>query len=129
MSLRKCSRCGLEAKTEEDLKLFVVKKDNKYQKGNLCKKCFNKIYNKKWNPINNPINSSINNPRRITFKGKQFYLVDNPRTNICSNCGKKYPEELIRQTDLHHIIYDNDNPILNTIELCLSCHTKLHRSL
>lgn len=40
--LRKCVKCGFEAKKEEDLKLFAVGSKNKFRRRNLCKKCFNK---------------------------------------------------------------------------------------
>ena len=63
---------------------------------------------------------------QFMFKGKSIYPDKNPRLNVCSECGKTYPEDLTRQTDIHHVIYDVNNPLSFTIELCQSCHMKLH---
>lgn len=40
--LRKCHVCGLEADIEEDLGLFIKRKNHPHGRGNLCKKCSNK---------------------------------------------------------------------------------------
>ncbi|MBA7489955.1 hypothetical protein ES702_00489 [subsurface metagenome] len=40
--LRKCVDCGLEAKTKEDLQIFVKNIMKRYGRNNLCKKCSNK---------------------------------------------------------------------------------------
>jgi len=40
--LRKCIRCGLEAKTKKDLELFAIGSKNKFGRRNICKKCFAK---------------------------------------------------------------------------------------
>lgn len=37
--LRKCSVCGLEAKSENDLDLFTLDKNSKYGRSNCCKEC------------------------------------------------------------------------------------------
>ena len=37
--LRVCKQCGLRAETFEDLELFVLTKNMKYGRRNLCKKC------------------------------------------------------------------------------------------
>lgn len=37
--LRKCKVCGAEAHTEEELELFVIARDNKYGRKQLCKDC------------------------------------------------------------------------------------------
>ncbi len=46
-SLRICRICGLEANTEDDLALFDKRKDCKYGRRPLCKKCHNKRVVKK----------------------------------------------------------------------------------
>ena len=68
------------------------------------------------------------NSRRIEFKGKNISFKENPRTNVCSVCGRKYPDELKEQTCIHHIKYDPENPLANTVELCRSCHLSIHHS-
>ena len=71
---------------------------------------------------------AISNPNRIYFQGKRLQLNENPRTNVCSQCGKSYPEDLSEQTILHHTKYDPDNPLENTIEVCRGCHRKFHKT-
>lgn len=39
--LRRCCKCGLEAKTVEDLQLFVSRPQKPYGRDTICKKCFN----------------------------------------------------------------------------------------
>lgn len=136
MLLRKCCKCGLEAYNEKYLEYFCKDKRSSYGHKNLCKKCQNRMVrtrwkpsrdrlNKKWNPINHP----INDPKAIEFLGKRIYLKENPRTNICSKCDRKYPEELKQQTCIHHEIYDPENILAHTTELCKSCHMKLHHKI
>ena len=126
--LRICKICGLEAYTELDLEKF--KKDNKrylFGREPLCKSCENARFlkgGKYWRVRKR--GHENDDPRRIEFLGKRIRLEENPRTNICSECGRKYPEELKRQTVLHHTTYDSTNPLLHTIELCASCHVKRH---
>lgn len=67
--------------------------------------------------------------RRIAFKNQRIALDENPRTNVCSNCGRKYPDELDEQTCFHHDEYDKSDVSANTRELCRSCHNSLHRNL
>ena len=96
-------------------------------KGN-CNKCYhekwrlknpNKVkeLNKKWNPINNH--------RRIVFKDKIVYVKNNPRKGICTKCLRKIGEG-IKRTVIHHIQYHKEDPLKDTIELCNSCHNKIH---
>ncbi len=116
--LRKCNHCGLEAHSLEDLALFVPAKRHRFGRQNECRVC-NKSRMKVW--------SKILNAKRIEFKGKNISFKENPRTNICSKCGRKYPDELKEQTCLHHLDYDPKNPLAHTIELCRGCHITLHK--
>ena len=49
------------------------------------------------------------------------------RKGICENCGKSKAKSEISVTNLHHKNnkYDLENPLWNTIEVCLECHEKL----
>ena len=49
------------------------------------------------------------------------------RKGICENCGKSKAKREISVTNLHHKNnkYDLENPLWNTIEVCLECHEKL----
>jgi hypothetical protein len=117
--LRKCNFCGIEANSKEELSLFTLNNECKYGRTNICHQCWREQYGKKW--------ELINNPKHVLFGKKWFCPSDNPRINICSKCGKKYPEELKSQTHIHHESYDSHNPLDNTVELCHSCHTTLHQ--
>jgi len=133
--LRKCYVCGLEAHNEEELELFSQgNKNHKYGKQNLCKDCRNERRRKDgiWDVTKHESRkrrAAIHNKKMINFKGKKIYLGFNPRTNTCSKCGRSYPEELDKQTFLHHTKYDEGNPLAHIIELCASCHVKYHLSL
>ena len=129
--LRKCRICGLEAHSEADLEKFHKYKSLLFGHENLCKSCQNAMESKggkywqakkRGNEKNNP----KNNPRKIRFLGKILIFKENPRINICSECGRKFPETLKRQTAMHHEQYDVSDPLESTNELCTSCHAKLH---
>lgn len=45
--LRKCRCCGKEATTEEELDLFVKRKECRYDRDNYCKECSNE-YNRRY---------------------------------------------------------------------------------
>jgi len=109
LGIRHCLNCGSD-------KTYTYGNNyemwNKYKGGYLCKSCHNKIITvPKWSS------------RRITFKDKRLYVKENPRTGICSNCGST------KDTEIHHITYDNNNPLMNTVELCSVCHGKETRRL
>ena len=61
--------------------------------------------------------------KRIRFKDKHPRLDHNPRTGKCFKCEKE------GMTHMHHLQYDENNPIAHTIELCPSCHTKTHHEM
>jgi len=116
--LRKCIHCGKEANSEKDLDLFERSPESLYGRANICWECYNKKYNIPRNPINNK--------NLTSFRGRLQWNQVNPRTNACSECGKKYPDELKRQTHFHHDTYDPEHPLANTRELCASCHQRWH---
>jgi len=125
--LRKCLRCGLEAKNLEELKQFKPHPKMLYGYSNLCRQCANRqdrydgIYGNHKRAYANQ-----RNKKRLRFKGIPVLLSENPRKNVCSKCGAKYPEQLKTQTCLHHERYDPNDPLAHIIELCHPCHTKLH---
>ena len=132
--LRKCYVCGKEARTLDDLNLFGFGKHHKYGRQNLCISCKNERRRKGnvWDQSkleSTKIRAKTQNKQRVFFKGRRVHLNYNPRTNVCSLCGKKYPEELKRQTHIHHKRYDGETPLEHTVELCASCHVKYHLSL
>ena len=92
------------------------------------KKEYNGQYSKRWRekyPEKHKAQNDKYNPRRIRlwFKNKSINLKENPRTGICSWCGR------IGKTDIHHIQYHDNDPLKDTIELCAVCHRKETRRL
>ena len=53
------------------------------------------------------------------------------RSGVCKNCGRSKAKGEISTTQLHHKDnkYDLENPLWNTIEVCLECHEKLDPKL
>jgi len=135
--LRKCSECGLEAFTVEDLEKFTKAKKYKYGRRNICKSCFaaslrkggkygasHSKASKRWDEKNKE-RRAARRRQRVTMKTENGfarpYLENDPRTGVCSECGKKV------ETIIHHDEYDVSNPIKNTRELCRPCHARFHR--
>jgi len=67
--------------------------------------------------------------RLLNFKGKQITLENSPRIGVCSNCGRSVESGVIKRTQIHHLKYDDNNPLDHTIELCVRCHRQEHAKL
>ena len=90
----------------------------KHEDGWYCNKCHCKHFtNRKWQKINTVRRKG----KRLKFLGKLVELDHNPRTGFCSDCGEQ------GHTNMHHFDeYDRENPLKDTIELCVGCHSKRH---
>jgi hypothetical protein len=83
------------------------------------------VYNPRWHPLTNP--------KRLAFKGKQVFVDEAPRKGICSLCGVRVGQfhpvtgHYCKQTQMHHLQYDPENPLAHTIEVCVPCHKQEHR--
>ena len=55
---------------------------------------------------------------RLNYKGKEIKIIYHV-TNKCVLCGNEGP------TDLHHVSYQDNDPLKYTIELCRECHKHL----
>jgi len=115
--MRLCYNCGYD-------NTYVYKNGrSQWHKRNnklYCHRCYNRIF---INPINNPKNHIINSPKRIGYKGKQVYIEFNPRIGVCNLCRAVAGVDC-KTTHMHHIEYNDDDPLKDTIELCASCHRK-----
>src|SRR6188472_4051094 len=76
----------------------------------LCKGCTNHILDREYN--------IQYKARRVLFRGKRVTLDANPRKGVCEICGKE------GRTSIKYS-KDTQNPRDFTIELCISCHTKI----
>lgn len=127
-----CAACG-SSETE-------ISKNGKphwyrFEGHRICKKCYDKHIhspetNKKWNPIHNR--------QKLNYKGKSIFLGKNPKVGRCELCGKKVGDMYINArgetarikiTQRHHYgAYDDNDPLKNTIEVCMPCHRKTMKS-
>jgi len=96
----------------------------RYKDGSICHKCRLKlITNRKWNKLNR----AKWNPRVMRFNNKLVYALEIPRTGYCSLCPNNIYDKSCERTSMHHYDkYYDDKPLKNTIEICNSCHKKLH---
>lgn len=79
--LRKCTHCGLEAHSEEDLTLFVTSPNMNFNKKNQCKACSNKI---NWIQYNNSTEDDY-------YK----YLNRIKPVRKCGSCGLEVFDEVL----------------------------------
>lgn len=61
----------------------------------------------------------------MKFKNKIIYFKENPRKGICKKCLRKVGHG-IKRTQMHHLKYHDNDPLKDTIELCVRCHNKVH---
>jgi hypothetical protein len=61
-----------------------------------------------------------NKNRRIKYRGKLVY-IEKSRKGKCEDC-EKVKGLTTKQTQFHHLKYDDSNPALYTKELCAECH-------
>jgi hypothetical protein len=115
---RRCIKCGSDktySRIHNGYRNFHWRKHNGLW---YCSKCDNKYFM-------NPITHKIHSPKRIVFKGKRLQLKHNPRTGQCTDCHRRIGEG-IKRTAMHHIEYHEDDPLKDTVELCVGCHMHRH---
>ncbi len=81
------------------------------------------------NPEKIKANMAKQNPKRFMYNGKTLSNSTSPRKNTCSNCNRTVESGDIKRTNLHHVEYDDSNPLTHTVELCIRCHTREHMRL
>lgn len=112
---RLCSNCGKKTITTITKRGFPHQRWYNDGKGGFwCNHCYHQATYDSQREV-----TRVRNWRRLVFKKKTIYLKKNPRTGICSLCGKTG-----KRTHMHHLQYHDDNPLKDTIELCVSCHRK-----
>jgi len=57
-------------------------------------------------------------------KTKLFYPVE-IKTGVCYFCKKEGRAQGSKTTALHHLKYNNDDPLEWTLEVCIKCHSKV----
>lgn len=144
--MRKCIECNSDT-SYIDKNGYVKWYRSKDKDGFLCMKCYLILVS---NPKHHPkkfmrtgiskmpgytkMHNDKNHPRRIQFKDRRLMLKENPRIGFCNLCKKFIGDEYvnfrgeiakIKITHMHHMNYNEDNPLQDTIELCASCHAKV----
>jgi len=67
------------------------------------------------------------NKRALTWNGEKIYFDQPIRTGDCYFCQKEGRPNRSKTTLLHHVKYDNDDPLEWTIEVCISCHSRIDK--
>jgi hypothetical protein len=96
-----------------------------YQDGYLCKTHYSKLvgYKKRTAETRKKYNDKYN-IRKIKFIDRQIIIDKNPKSGYCSWCPNNIHDGSCKVTNMHHIKYDKNNVLANTIEICASCHAK-----
>lgn len=63
--------------------------------------------------------------KRLNYKGNDVYFDQDIRFGKCVICKKTENSGEIKHTQLHHVWYNDDDPLEATIEVCRSCHYKI----
>ena len=63
--------------------------------------------------------------KQLTYKGEKMYFDQDIRSGKCMICKKTKDSGEIKRTQLHHVWYNDDDPLEATIEVCGSCHYKI----
>lgn len=66
------------------------------------------------------------NKCKMRFRGKRIELCFNPYFDSCVKCKRTISSGEIKQTQLHHDLYDMRDPLAYTRELCVKCHREYH---
>jgi len=66
------------------------------------------------------------NPKILHYRGQKIVFDQDIRKGECHFC-KKYgrTQNYYKQTYLHHLDYDDDDPLKWTLELCSGCHYRV----
>lgn len=109
--MRECYSCG-------DNKTYRNRWYNAWYDEWICARCYTRY-------IMNPKHVPKYRARRITFRDpERIYLSYEPRIGVCNLCRAVKGSDC-KLTAMHHESYDSNNPSLNTIEICHSCHAKI----
>lgn len=133
MCLRKCTHCGLEANSIDDLEMFVIRKDAEHGRRNRCKECSRKLHRDKWSKtyelkrIRPDGYKEFRASRQKTWSLKCKFGLSEEDINqklldanySCEICGRK-------ESDVYKLVFDHDHNtgVFRGI-LCHSCNCNL----
>jgi len=65
--------------------------------------------------------------RTMTYLGDQKYFDQDIRNGVCDFCKKEGRPQYSGPTYLHHLHYDDTDPLADTIEVCGKCHWRIDK--
>jgi len=63
--------------------------------------------------------------RRLSYMSTDYYYDQDVRTGICFICKREGWAQKSKTTILHHLKYENSDPLAWTIEICSRCHWQI----
>jgi len=76
-------------------------------------------------PTINDKNREFWKKRSMTWRRYKIFFPSEIKTGVCYFCKKEGRAQKSRRTALHHIKYNNDDPLEWTVEVCNSCHYQI----
>ena len=76
-------------------------------------------------PTINDKNQEYWKKRTMTWHKKKLFFDHEIKTGICYFCKRDARAQRSRSTVLHHVKYNNDDPLDWTIEVCTKCHYQI----
>jgi len=70
-------------------------------------------------------NSEYWNPKILHFRGEKIVYDQDIRIGECLVCKRNGKAQWRPRTYLHHLCYDDTDPLAYTIEVCGKCHYKI----
>jgi len=73
-------------------------------------------------PTVNDKNREYWRKRTLTTGGRKYFFHAEIKTGVCYFCKREGRAQRSKTTVLHHVKYNNDDPLEWTIEVCTKCH-------
>ncbi len=78
-------------------------------------------------PTINDKNREYWKKRTLTWHKKKLFFDHEIKTGVCYFCKREYRAQGSTSTALHHVKYNNDDPLDWTIEVCIKCHYQIDK--
>lgn len=76
-------------------------------------------------PTINDKNREYWRKRTLTYGRRKYFFPVEIKTGVCYFCDREGKARGSKSTALHHVIYNNDDILEWTIEVCIKCHSKV----
>ena len=78
-------------------------------------------------PTINDKNREYWKKRNMTWHKRKLFFDHEIKTGVCYFCKRDARAQRSRSTVLHHVKYNNDDPLDWTIEVCTKCHYQIDK--